>query len=212
MTAALLAGLAAGYGIAVPVGAVGTYVVTVSARSGWRRGAFAALGVASADAVYAVLAAVGGAVLASAVRPLATPLRVASVVVLLAIAGVIAIGAVRERRNAAGPAQANADAARRMGVRSDLGAYLAFLGITLLNPLTIVYFAALIVGGQGQLFTSTADRAVFVAAATVASASWQLLLAGGGALLGQAITRPRGRLLTALISSVVIAALAIRLI
>ncbi|MFD9127408.1 hypothetical protein [Kitasatospora sp. NPDC059571] len=47
---------------------------------------------------------------------------------------------------------------------------------------------------------------VFVAAAFAASASWQLLLASGGALLG-----PRGRLLTALGSSALVAGLAVRL-
>ena len=49
MTAALLAGLLAGYGIAMPVGAVATYLVTLTARTSARVGAAGALGVASAD-------------------------------------------------------------------------------------------------------------------------------------------------------------------
>jgi arginine exporter protein ArgO len=56
------------------------------------------------------------------------------------------------------------------------------------------------------------ERAVFVIAAFVASASWQLLLAGGGALLGRALTGRLGRLLTAIGSSVVIVVLAVRLV
>jgi arginine exporter protein ArgO len=45
-----------------------------------------------------------------------------------------------------------------------------------------------------------------------ASASWQLLLATSGAMLGRILTRPRARQITALASSLVIAALAISMI
>ena len=72
-------------------------------------------------------------------------------------------------------------------------AYAVLLAITMMNPMTVVYFAALVLGSE---VTATADRpqqAVFVIAALAASASWQLLLAGGGALLGRALTGPRQR-------------------
>ena len=49
-------------------------------------------------------------------------------------------------------------------------------------------------------------------AAGAASASWQLLLATGGSLLGRVLTGPRGRLATGLSSAAVIAVLAIALI
>jgi hypothetical protein len=49
-----------------------------------------------------------------------------------------------------------------------------------------------------------------VLAAFAASASRQLVPAGGGALLGRALTGRSGRLVTALVSSAVIAALALR--
>jgi hypothetical protein len=52
--AALIAGLVAGYGIAMPVGAVATYLVALTARSSLKVGVFAALGVASADSLYAL--------------------------------------------------------------------------------------------------------------------------------------------------------------
>jgi threonine/homoserine/homoserine lactone efflux protein len=48
VSAALAAGLLAGYGIAMPVGAVGAYLVALTARTSLRTGVFAALGVASA--------------------------------------------------------------------------------------------------------------------------------------------------------------------
>lgn len=237
MSRALLAGLAAGYGIAVPIGAVGTYLVSVSARSGARRGAFGALGVASADALYAAVAVLGGAALASLIEPLARPLQLVSVVVLLGIAVGVAVTTMRERtsgsRGALGVATTlqpgdrrgvqDAAVARtglttarhaegRSSVAGDVRTYLTFLGMTVLNPMTVVYFAALVLGGQGELFRSVADRVVFVTAAAVASASWQLVLATGGAALGRVATGVRGRLLTGLTSSVVIAVLALRLL
>jgi arginine exporter protein ArgO len=91
-------------------------------------------------------------------------------------------------------------------------AYLGLLGLTLLNPATIVYFGALVLGRQATDGLTGGDQAVFVAAAFAASASWQLLLAGAGALLGRLLTGPRGRLLSALAASAVIAVLAAGLV
>ncbi|MEY9871535.1 arginine exporter protein ArgO [Streptacidiphilus sp. MAP12-33] len=208
MSAALVAGALAGYGIAMPVGAVGALLVALTARTGWRVGAAAALGVASADGVYALVAVVGGTALASALRPAATPLRWASVAVLVVLACRGAVVAVRRHRNH--------DLARRdtTAPTGPLRAYLGFLGITLLNPATVVYFAALVLAGQGGSGTlpDGSAKALFVVAAFAASASWQLLLAGGGALLGRTLTGPRGRLWTSLVSSAVILALAVRLL
>ncbi|MEV5905966.1 hypothetical protein AB0L81_39770, partial [Streptomyces sp. NPDC052127] len=72
MTAALVAGLVAGYGIAVPVGAVATYLVSLTARTSLRTGVCAALGVALADGLYALVATAGGATVAAVLRPKAT--------------------------------------------------------------------------------------------------------------------------------------------
>ncbi|WP_435232155.1 LysE family transporter [Streptomyces althioticus] len=205
MTAALLSGLLAGYGIAVPVGAVGTYLVSLSARTPLRTGVSAALGVASADGLYALAAVLGGSALASALRPALGPLRWVCVLVLAALATWGAAGAVRQYRG------------RRLATRaapappSALRAYLTLLGVTLLNPATAIYFAALVLGSQGGSAAGAAERAVFVTAAFAASASWQVLLAGGGALLGRALTGHRGRLATALVASAVMTALALRM-
>ena len=87
-------------------------------------------------------------------------------------------------------------------------AYLLFVGITAVNPTTVVYFAAIVLGNQ-HLVSTAAEGVVFVLAAFLASASWQLLLAGGGAALGHAVTGPRGRRVTGVVSAMVIAALAV---
>ncbi|MFI9824828.1 LysE family transporter [Streptomyces sp. NPDC052013] len=205
MTGALVAGLIAGYGIAVPVGAVGTYLVSLTARTSLRTGVCAALGVATADGLYALAATVGGSALASALRPVLGPLRWVCVLVLLALAAWSAAGAVRQyrdRRLATRRAPAPPDPAR---------AYAVLLGITLLNPTTVIYFAALVLGSQAGTTAGVTEQAVFVAAAFAASASWQVLLAGGGALLGRALTGHRGRLVTALVAAAVMTALALRM-
>jgi threonine/homoserine/homoserine lactone efflux protein len=205
MTAALVAGLLAGYGIAVPVGAVGTYLVSLTARTSLRTGVCAALGVATADGLYALAATLGGTALASALRPVLGPLRWVCVLVLLALAAWGAVTALREYRG------------HRLATRtapappSPGRAYLGLLGITLLNPTTVIYFAALVLGSQATGPAGPLEQGVFVLAAFAASASWQVLLAGSGALLGRALTGRRGRLATALVASGVMTALAVRM-
>lgn len=206
MSAALVAGLLAGYGIAMPVGAVATYLVGLTARTSLRVGACAALGVATADGLYALISVIGGAALAPAIQSVALPLHRASAVVLVALAcrsAVTAIVAYRRR-------QVTGRTDREL--TSPARAYLGLLGVTMMNPITVIYFAALVLAGQGATAPDRWDKAVFVLAALVASASWQLLLAGGGALLGRVLTGAHGRLLTSLISSAVILGFAARLL
>jgi arginine exporter protein ArgO len=211
VSAALAAGLLAGYGVAVPVGAVGTYLLGLTARTSLKIGACAALGVASADGLYAAVAALGGTTLAREIRPIMPSLRWASVCVLLILAirgAVTAVSRYRKRQSLG--AAASDMAAPTRPVR----AFLGLLGMTLLNPTTVIYFGALVLGAQAAASVSV-DRLKqlsFVVGAFVASASWQLLLAGGGALLGSLLAGARGRLLTALASSAVVTFLAVRLL
>ena len=51
--------------------------------------------------------------------------------------------------------------------------------------MTIVYFSALVLGRQASDGLTLAGEAVFVAAVFAASASWQLVIAGSGGLLGR---------------------------
>lgn len=237
MIAALVAGLLAGYGIAIPVGAVATYLLALTARTSFTTGAAAALGVATADGLYALAAALGGTALARAIQPILLPLRWVSVVILLALAAKTATAAISHHRThhnatatstsipnsfstvsaadhhdvplAVTGADGDDDRTREMSLPRT---YAALLGITLLNPTTVIYFAALVVGSQT---TATPDRfkqALFVLGAFAASASWQLVLAASGALLGKALAGDRGKLLTALASSILITFLALRLL
>jgi arginine exporter protein ArgO len=206
VSGALVAGLLAGYGVAIPIGAIAALIMTLTARTSLRVGASAALGVATADGVYATVAVLGGAAIARLIAPIQSPLTWVAALVLFGIAARIGWTALRHRRE---PARSRA-ADGRMG--TPLGAYLTFTGLTLLNPATIVYFGALVLGSQGGDLRSPVDRAAFVVAAFLASASWQLVIAGGGTLLGRLLTGTTGKLATALVSSLVIAVLAVRLV
>ncbi|MFE4256339.1 LysE family transporter [Streptomyces sp. NPDC056910] len=207
MIAALVAGLLAGYGIAMPVGAVAAYLVALTARTAWKIGACAALGVATADGLYALIAEVGGSALAHTIQPVLVPLRWASALVLVALAARSGVAAARKYRRHHAPSSADE------GVPvSAARAYLGLCGITMMNPLTVIYFVALVLGGQAASAPNRLEQAAFVLAAFAASASWQLLLAGGGALLGRALTGARGQLATALASSLLITVLAFRLL
>jgi arginine exporter protein ArgO len=88
-------------------------------------------------------------------------------------------------------------------------AYLVLVGLTALNPTTIIYFGALVLGRQASGGFGPWPGAVFVLAVFAASAGWQLLLACGGRLLGRVLNTPRGRLVTALAASALITVLAV---
>jgi arginine exporter protein ArgO len=198
VNAPFLAGVVAGYGVAVPVGAIGVLIAGLSARTSLRVGAAAGMGAATADGIYALIAVLGGAALAGTVAPIATPLRWVAAVVLLVLAGHTAWAALRRGRATAERAERPATAAK---------AYSGILGLTLLNPATVVYFAALVMGRGGA-----GGGVWFVVGAFLASASWQLLIAGSGALAGRLLTGERARLITSLVSSAVIAVLAFTLL
>ena len=201
MTGALVAGLLAGYGVAVPVGAIAALIVSLTARTSLRVGAAAALGVATADGLYALVAVLGGAAVAGLIEPIATPLRWAAAAVLVDMAIRTTVTALRHYRDPTKVREAT-------GLGTPGRAYFGLLGLTLLNPATIVYFGALVLGRQSVDGLDAGGEVVFVVAAFAASASWQLLIAGGGTLVGRALSGPRGRLATAMVSSAVIVVLA----
>jgi arginine exporter protein ArgO len=202
---ALLSGLLAGYGVAIPVGAIGVLIMGLAARNSLATGAGAGLGVATADGLYALIAVAGGAAVAGLIRPVATPLRWTALAVLIGLAARTAWSAWRAHRTTVEASPG------RFTLSTPGRAYAGLLGLTLLNPATVLYFSVLVLGGRAARTASLPAASLFVAAAFVASASWQLLLAAGGSALGRALSGSRGRLATALVSSAVMVALAVRL-
>ena len=227
MTGALLGGLAAGYGIAIPVGAVSVLIVETGLRSGFRIAAAAGAGAASADLIYATIAALFGAALAGVLMPWQAPLRAAAVVVLTVVAlrgfRSVARDAGRSRLVAAvsgedpregtsgprgGPAGGGGADAGTIGrsPRSARRTYAAFLGLTLLNPMTVAYFAALILG-LGETGTEPVEKLAFVVGAFGASLSWQTVIAAAGAALHRRLG-PRLRLAVGVTGNAIVLAFA----
>jgi arginine exporter protein ArgO len=196
---AFVEGVLAGLGIAVPVGAVAVLIVDLGMRRGFITAVPAAMGAASADLTYAAVAAVVGTTVASALEPHERTIELVSAAVL---AGIVVYRLLRLRRS---------EDARRQRTGSDpCRTYAGFLAITLVNPLTVTYFAALILGIGDDALGSSWEKALFVIGAFVASALWQLLLAGAGALLQHRLSH-RARIATALAGNALIAAFALRL-
>ena len=183
MITALLAGAAAGLGIAIPVGAIAILIVETGLRRGFRLAAAAGAGAATVDGIYALVAAAFGAALAAVLAPWERSLRVLAVVVLVAIAvrGLLGLRALsRSLATDGAPIRPDVEAAERGG--SAARTYGVFVAITLLNPVTVTYFAALILG-LGSTGAGAAEKAAFVAGAFLASLAWQTLLAAAGAFL-----------------------------
>ena len=203
----LVAGLVAGYAVALPVGPVASYLVGLAARHPWRVGVAGALGIATVDGAYALVTGLFGTLVADLVRPVAGPLRIVSAGVLVVLAAHGALAAWRERAASDGETRADPLTAPR--------AFARFVAITAINPGTVLFFAVVVTGGALMPDTtaaggsSAAAAVVFGVAAFVASASWQLALALGGTLLGRVLSGPRGRLGTALASSALMVVLAV---
>jgi threonine/homoserine/homoserine lactone efflux protein len=196
MTDAFVAGLVAGYAVAIPLGAIGVLILGTSLRRGFPAGAAAGAGAATADAVYAAIAAVFGSAAARLLDPVAVPLRVASALVLIVIGIAGLRAAVRPVR--VGPGEGGAPP-------SLSGTYARFVGLTIINPATVAYFAALVIGLPQM--SDAAARAAFVLGVTISSLSWQWLLAAAGALVGLRSPQ-RFHAVTAIAGNLIVLALA----
>jgi threonine/homoserine/homoserine lactone efflux protein len=193
-----LSGVAAGYGIAIPVGAIAVLIVATGIERGLGAAMMAGAGAATADLVYATVAVVAGTAIADLIGPHETLVRWTSAAVLVAIAVTGLLGARR------------AVAVERIGRRRDrLRTFLRFFGLTIVNPLTVVYFASLTVGLS--IATGAAAGAAFVAGAFLASLSWQWILAGAGAFAGRRITG-RVRTWTAVAGNLVVVTFAVAIV
>lgn len=195
-------GVLAGYGIAIPVGAIAILIIDMGLRRGFGLGFLAGAGAATADLLYASLAALAGGALASSLAPFAGGLRLASALVLLGLGG---YGLWRIRQTA------GHEVSRPTSNHSHVRTFAQFLGLTLLNPLTVAYFSALILGRDAGATTTFGERGLFVVGAGLASLSWQTLLAGLGAV-GHRHMSPRVQVLTSVVGNLVVMGLGGRIL
>ena len=190
------AGFAAGLAIAMPLGAIAVLILRESMVRGLGMGLAAGAGAASVDFVYCSLALLLGATLADAVEPLLPTLAAVSGFVIVGIGVYQLVGALRAR---AAPAEEP-----ELITGSRLRVYGRFVGLTALNPATIVYFLALS-AVVATVTTSAAGPLVFVGFTFLASLLWQSTLAVVGAVIGAAVTERTIRVLGIVASCAIIA-------
>jgi threonine/homoserine/homoserine lactone efflux protein len=171
-------------------------IVDLGLRAGFRPAAAAGAGVATADLLYAAVAALAGSAVARVLAPHERALQLGAAVVL-ALVAVLGLWALHRR-----PLAVAAPNAGRP--------YLRFLALTSVNPTTVAYFAALIAGLPAVAAAPAPAKAAFVVAAGVASLSWQVTLAGTAAALHRRLPA-HARLYTALAGNALVLGLALRM-
>ncbi len=203
---ALGAGLTVGMVIATQFGAVSALLLETAVRAGPRAGAAAGLGVASVDMAYATGAVVaGGAARVGLAAHLAEVRAVAAVI--LALVGVHGLWALTRRPSPDQGAYAPTlgDVSRPFGVPS--GQYLRFVGLTAINPLTIVYFGSVT---ASLSLSGVAEGVAFLVGAGTASALWHLALSLAAGHAGRRFT-PRIQRLVSIGGRLAVVVMAIRL-
>ena len=191
MLGAALRGFGLGFAIALTPGPMFFMCLRRTLSAGWRAGAAAGFGIASADGIYAAVAGTGigvaGALLGGAHRWIALGGGLALLV----------LGLLSLRRPRASAPSATTTAG--------LGAaYGTSLALTLANPATILAFAA-IFAGVGMAGMSRGQIPLLVLATAAGSLTWWLLLVGSAAVLRRSLGERAARLL-GLVSGLAIAA------
>lgn len=175
---------AIGIAVAAPVGAMGVLCMQRTLARGWRTGMATGLGIATADGIYAALAAFGMSALSVLLVTWQTPLRVVGGVALVVLgvrAAITAPGA---------PLAENTDAVSgsdEQGLASAGRLYVGAVGLTLTNPMTIMAFGAIFAGAG--LAAQTGITAALIATLGVVSGSlaWWTVLVTGVALARHAV-------------------------
>lgn len=153
--------------VAAPVGAMGVLCIQRVLAHGWRAGAATGAGIATADALYAALAAFGVTAVSQ---------WMVSYQSLLAIIGGIALVWLGWRAVRTSPAR---DAAATPDVRGLAPLYTSAVGLTLTNPMTIVAFAAVFASAGLVTQAGAGSAAIATAGVAAGSLSWWLALSTG---------------------------------
>jgi len=173
----LLRGFALGFAIAASPGPIFFLCLRRTLLRGRLYGIVSGLGVATADAFYATVAAFGFAVVVAAVVSGRRPLAVVGGAVLIGLG--LRILFARQNRPAEAPVTTG---------RGFAWAYASTFGLTITNPATIISFAALAatlgLGGGGGL----AKPAALVAGVLIGSATWWCLLAVAASFMRTRLT------------------------
>lgn len=196
-SAALLFGILAGLALALPLGAIGVLLVQEGVTRGWRRGLPSAAGVATVDTCYCALALTAGYSAAPVLERL-TPWPGLLGGVVLVVLGCVGLNRVRRPAAPGGGRISGAPGSPR-------ARFALFLGLTAVNPATLLYFMALL-PGLTRSGPAPGAHLSFVVGVGAASLLWQILLVGAGALLRRTLST-RVRAWTAAAGSITVSIL-----
>lgn len=167
-----------GVAVAAPVGAMGVLCIQRTLAFGWRAGVATGLGIATADAFYAGLAAFGVASISSQVVAWQTPLQIIGGLIL------VFIGLASLLRKPAEKLAAVTDEA----VPGHGGLYLSSVGLTLTNPMTIMAFAAVFASAGLVEAPGLLTAAISTIGVALGSLSWWVALISGVALVRRGLS------------------------
>ena len=167
----LIKGLIIGLSIAVPVGPIGILCIRRTLTQGRVVGFLSGLGAATADAFYGAVAGFGLTFLSNFLIGQQTWLRLVGGVILCYL-GI--------RTFLSKPAEQGASVEEN----SLWNAYLSTFFLTLTNPMTILFFAAVFAGlGVGSAGDHYVSAGILVLGVFIGSALWWLILSGFTGLL-----------------------------
>ncbi len=172
----LVRGVLIGLAISAPVGPIGLLCIQRTLSQGRLVGFVTGLGAATADAVYGAIAALGITVIAEALVDRQDILRLAGGLFLISLA-------IRISRSE--PPQEPENEARQ----DHIGAYLSTFILTLTNPVTIIFFAAIFAAIGNELSDRTLLSVTpIILGVFLGSALWWFLLSGGVTLVQDRLT------------------------
>jgi threonine/homoserine/homoserine lactone efflux protein len=167
----LVKGVIIGLSIAVPVGPIGILCIRRTLTQGRVIGFLSGLGAATADAFYGAIAGFGITFLSNLLVGQQTGLRLIG-------GGLLCIIGVRTFLSKP------SEQGKSVEANTLLGAYLSTFVLTLTNPMTILFFAAVFAGlGVGSGSDHYLSAGILVLGVFIGSASWWLVLSGFTGLL-----------------------------
>ncbi len=202
-----------GLAVAAPVGAMGVLCIQRTVARGWSGGLSTGSGIATADAMFAAVAALGITAVADALVSLQAPLRIVGGVGLLWLGwralrsappspepprmqapGMQAPGMQAPGMQAPGMQEPDAThpgsgpSAGALRTAGPLRDYVSAVGLTLANPMTIIAFAAIFAGAGLTAQPDATQALVATAGVAVGSLAWWVALTAVVAAIRHALS------------------------
>jgi len=164
----LIKGIIIGFPIAATIGPIGILCIHRSLTKGRLSGFFTGMGAATADAIYGAVAAFGLTFISSFLIKQQLWFQIIGIIFLFYLGTKTFIKAPQEK---------NLEKVKSNGLFND---YLSTFFLTIINPMTILSFAAVFAGfGLSQTKGDYVSASILVLGVFIGSALWYLILSNG---------------------------------